>query len=361
MGRLKASIASLAMLAALLIEATSFGKTDVPVFLLSGQSNMAGMQALVSDLTADQKKTVDSVMIHMDAEGDAAKRGKWLTLGPGFGSTSSNLGPELFFGRTLADSMKTKIALIKDAVSGAPLGTAQNGYLSPSSNSGTGGTLYNNMMTHIDAAMKAFDTAKYTPRWAGFVWLQGETDAMNQSQTNAYETNLTNLIKDIRAKTKVEDLPIILPMIDVQSRWTYNSQIRAADVACKQKLRNVDTMDTKGLPTNGIHYLAQGHVKIGTVCAQRWLNMKFKYGGDIVPIAYRYCQPEIPRLYQALPFSSGILFDVMGRKIGAFDVKALQSMPRQSGPNNGIFILQFNQHGKNGNASYKKIVNTREK
>jgi hypothetical protein len=356
MGRLKASIASTAMLAAMLVNATSFGKTDVPVFLLSGQSNMAGMQALVSDLTADQKKTVDSVMIHMDAEGDAAKRGKWLTLGPGFGSLSSNLGPELFFGRTLADSMKTKIALIKDAVSGAPLGTAQNGYLSPSSNNGNGGTLYNNMMTHIDAAMKSFDTAKYTPRWAGFVWLQGETDAMNQNQANAYETNLANLIKDIRAKTKVEDLPIILPMIDVQSRWTDNAKIRAADVACKQKLKNVDTMDTKGLPTNGIHYKAQGHVTIGTLCAQRWLNMNFKYGNGMVPVVYRYCQPEIPMLYQALPFSGGILFDVMGRKIGAYDGTALQSKSQLSGPNKGIFILQFNQHGKSGNVYSKKMV-----
>jgi hypothetical protein len=357
----KAANASTAMLAALLINAALFGKTDVPVFLLSGQSNMAGMQALVSDLTADQKKTVDSVMIHMDAEGDAAKRGKWLTLGPGFGSSSSNLGPELFFGRTLADSMKTKIALIKDAVSGAPLGTAQNGYLSPSSNNGNGGTLYKNMMTHIDAAMKSFDTTKYTPRWAGFVWLQGETDAINQSQTDAYETNLTNLIKDIRAKTKVEDLPVILPMIDVQSSWTYNSKIRAADVACKQKLKNVDTMDTKGLPTNGIHYLAQGHVKIGTICAQRWLNMNFKYCNGTVPIVYHYCQPEAPQLYQASPFSRAIFFDVSGRKIGAFDGGALESMPAQAWSKKGVFFFQFNQPGKSGNSFSKKILNIEKK
>jgi hypothetical protein len=305
----------LAMPAVLLVAMTSFGKTDVSVFLLSGQSNMAGADALVSDLTPDQKKAVDSVMIYMDAEGDAAKLGKWLTLGPGFGSKSSNLGPELFFGRTLSDSMKTKIAIIKDAVSGAPLGTAQNGYLSPSSNGGIGGTLYQNMMTHIDAAMKSFDTARYTPRWAGFVWLQGESDAMIQSLTKAYETNLTNLINDIRAKTKVDDLPIILPMIDVQTRWTYNSQIRDADVACRQKLKNVDTMDTKGLPTNGIHYRAQGHVKIGTICAQRWLSMHYNHGG-LPTIVHNYFQPSttcMPPSANALSIVN--VFDVSGRKL----------------------------------------------
>ena len=303
------------MLTALLSATALFGKTDVPVFLLSGQSNMAGADALVSDLTPDQKKTVDSVIIYMDAEGDAAKRCKWLTLGPGFGSTSSNLGPELFFGRTLADSMKTKIAIIKDAVSAAPLGTAQNGYLPPSSNGGTGGTLYKNMLTHIDAAMKSFDTDRYIPRWAGFVWLQGETDAMIQSQTKAYETNLTNLINDIRAKTKVADLPVILPMIDVQTRWTYNSQIRDADVACRQKLKNVDTMDTKGLPTNGIHYRAQGHVKIGATCAQRWLSMHFDYGG-LPTNVYNYSRPTAMCLHPSTNTLCIVnVFDMSGRKV----------------------------------------------
>jgi hypothetical protein len=358
--RAKASTVSTTMLVALLINGASFGKTDVPVFLLSGQSNMAGMQALVSDLTADQKKTVDSVMIHLDAEGDASKRGKWLTLGTGFGSTSSNLGPELFFGRTLADSLKRRIALIKDAVSGAPLGTAQNGYLSPSSNNGNGGSLYKNMMNHIDAAMKSFDTTKYTPRWAGFVWLQGETDAMNQSQANAYETNLTNLIKDIREKTKVEDLPVILPMIDVQSTWTHNATVRAADVACKEKLKNVDTMDTKGLPTNGIHYKAPGHVTIGTICAQRWLNMKFEYGST-TPVVYQYCRPEVPEFFQASAFSDAILFDLSGRKIGAYNGRELESIPAQSRSEKGVYIFQFNRPGKSENSSYKKILNIEKK
>jgi hypothetical protein len=49
-------MAPLAMVAGLLASTASYGKTDVPVFLLSGQSNMAGADALVSELTPDQKK-----------------------------------------------------------------------------------------------------------------------------------------------------------------------------------------------------------------------------------------------------------------------------------------------------------------
>jgi hypothetical protein len=290
-------------------------KTDVPLFLLSGQSNMTGYQNNVNDLTADQKKTVDNVKIYLDMEGDASKMKKWSTLGPGFGSSANCLGPELFFGRTLSDSMTgKKIALIKISKGGTYLGKAAE-WLPPSSNNGTGGTLYQSMMGSIDAALKAFnsafDTTQYAPKWAGFVWLQGEFDAMDQTIANKYETNLTNLIKDIRTKTGAADLPVILPMIDVQSNWQYNSIVRAADIAVRNKLQNVDTMDTKGLPTNRIHYSAAGQVKIGTISAQRWLAMD--YFGN-VPVVYysKNTQRIVP-----LSITQTAVFDLAGRKLSS--------------------------------------------
>jgi hypothetical protein len=298
----------------------SYAKTDVPLFLLSGQSNMAGMQNSVNDLTADQKKMVDNVKIYQASEG--SYQNKWSTLGPGFGSASSNVGPELLFGRTLSDSLQgKKIAIIKDSRSGTYLGKATE-WLPPSSNNGTGGTYYTAMMNHIDAALKsfnsAFDTTLYAPRWAGFVWLQGEFDAMDQNLANSYETNLTNLIKDIRTKASVANLPVILPMIDVQSMWTYNSKVRAADVACKQKLEKVDTMDTKGLPTNGVHYSAAGQVVIGTVSAKRWLAMRFTSGWWDVPVVYR-SKDNIAALASRSLSGAGFpaaMFDLRGRSMG---------------------------------------------
>jgi len=254
-------------------------KTDVLVFLLSGQSNMVGYFAAINDLTADQKKTVENVKIIQYTDGDGAKLGKWMTLAPGFGATASNIGPELYFGRTLSDSLPgQKIALIKDSKGSTYLGKSSD-WLPPSSNNGNGGTLYKNMMTHIDGALKsfntAFDTTQYAPKWAGFVWLQGEFDAFDKALSDAYEKNMINLIKDIRVKVGVPDLPAIIPMIDAQGQWTYNSIVRAADVAAKQKLENVDTVDTKGFPTDGTHYRAAGYVKIGQISAQRWLNMHY--------------------------------------------------------------------------------------
>jgi hypothetical protein len=341
----------------------SFGKTSVPVFLLSGQSNMTGYFASINDLSADQKKTVDSVKIYMDGDGDNAKKKKWLTLGPGFGAGSSNLGPELSLGRTLSDSMPgVRIAFIKDAVGGTYLGKTE-GWLPPSSNGGTGGTLYKNMMTAIDAAMKsfstAFDTTQYTPRWAGFIWFQGEFDAYDRLYADAYEKNLTNLIKDIRAKVNVSDLPVILPMIDVQSQWTHNSIVRAADVAVSQKIENVDTMDTKGFPTDGTHYKAAGYIKIGQICAQRWIAMKFAYGGKVNTVNHHF-QQYVLQKNQAFSYSVVNTYDLLGKQIGFFGTDMSRSIQTHSNHQTGIIVQQVKQMGvdecNNTQFHYQRII-----
>ncbi|MBN1306729.1 MAG: hypothetical protein JXA18_02340 [Chitinispirillaceae bacterium] len=304
-----------AAVAAVCCCALSYAKTDVPLFLFSGQSNMVGLGATAS--TADQKKTVENIKIDCRADQNTKK---WTTLGPGFGSSSSQFGPELFFGRTLADSMPgIKFAFIKDASSGTYLGKKE-GWLPPSS--GGPGTLYKNMMTHIDNAIKsfttAFDTAQYTPRWAGFVWHQGEFDGMDNQLADKYETNLTNLIKDIRTKTGNDSLPVIIPMI-TGSNWQYKNIIQTAEITVAKKTVNADTMSTDGYAlSDGVHYNAASMEKIGRICAQRWLTMKFTEGWwTTVPVVYR---PTPAAQAVSGIHSSGeiFMFDITGRKIGIF-------------------------------------------
>jgi len=335
----------------------SHGKTAVPVFLLSGQSNMAGYVGSVNDLTAEQKKDVDNVKIYMNGDGDGGKINKWLTLGPGFGAYSFFIGPELSLGRTLSDSMPgTKIAFIKHSVGGTYLAKADH-WLPPSSNNGNGGGLYKAMMSTIDKAMKsfnsAFDTTQYTPRWAGFVWFQGEFDAYEMGFSNAYEKNLTNLIKDIRAALEVEDLPVIIPMIDVQNQWTYNSIVRAADVAVSQKIDNVDTVDTKGLPTDGTHYKAAGYITIGQRIAQRWLAMDYIYE-DIVHVLNPDNQKVNRGHYQALSKYKVNAFDLSGRMISSSGSKNIQNILTQTHVPSGVVILNFKQAGDHNNSNKMK-------
>lgn len=309
------SIAKIAAISAGCFASAMAAKTEVPLFLFSGQSNMVGLGTNSSDLTSDQKKffPIDNIKVYLDAEGDASRMKKWSTLQPGFGSSLTQFGPELFFGKVLNDSFPgKKFAFIKVARSGTYLGKATE-WLPPSSNNGTGGTYYVAMIGSIDAALKtfnsAFDTSLYTPKWVGFIWLQGEFDAMDAALSNQYEANLTNLIKDIRTKASAPDLPVVIPMIDGQSLWTNYTKIWAADIAVTKKLTHIDTVATKGLPTDNIHYKAAGMVTIGERSAARWIKMKtlttlvFPYRNSPFAVTNPYAYPSAR-------------FDLFGRKVG---------------------------------------------
>lgn len=304
-------------------------KIDVPLFLFSGQSNMVCLGSTVSGLPSeDQKKTYENIKI--DNRSDNAKQ-SWSTLKPGFGADANHFGPELYFGKVLADSLPDKkIAFIKDASSGTYLGQ-QGGWLPPSS--GGPGTLYKNMMTHIDNALKtfnnAFDTSIYAPRWAGFIWLQGEFDGWNdQSLAKKYEVNLTNLIKDIRTKAEDDSMPAIIPMIS-GSMWQYKDIVRAAEVAVTKTLVNTDTMDTEGfaLSSDNIHFNAQSQIKIGTICAQRWLAMGYtkEWWPDPTPILAAYRSTPSTSLAVFHSPSSLSFFDLSGRVVRPFSTSSVAS------------------------------------
>jgi hypothetical protein len=295
---------------------TFAAKIAVPLILFSGQSNMVCLGAATNDLpvAADRTKSYDNIKIHNRSDNASSK---WSTLKPGFGADAQHFGPELYFGKVLMDSMPTaKFAFIKDASSGTYLGKT-DGWLPPSS--GKTGKLYTNMMTHIDNALKefkdAYDTSKYEPKWAGFVWLQGEFDGMDQTLANKYEENMTNLIKDIRTKTSTSNLPVIMAMIKPISSWQYAAKIRAANIAIKTKLTNCDTMDTKdlALSSDNVHYNAQSTAVIGSLCAQRWLAMKFL---GTVPVIYQETRIRNNSVINNKQ-SSCVIYNLSGRQIGS--------------------------------------------
>ena len=318
-------------------------KTAVPLFLFSGQSNMVCLGSAVSDLPADeQKKTYENIKIHNRS--DNASQG-WSTLKPGFGGDAGHFGPELYFGKVLADSMPdTKFAFIKDATSGTYLGQS-GGWLPPSS--GGPGTLYKNMMNHIDRALKefntAFDTSEYTPRWAGFIWHQGEFDAWNdRSLAEKYEENLTNLIKDIRTRAADDSMPAIIPMI-TGTIWQYMNIVRNAEIAVAGKLVNTDTTDTRGfaLAADGIHFNAASQVKIGTNCALRWLAMEYTEGWwtDTIPVPVVY--RPVPALRDGNFPDGSMLFDLTGRMIGKRSAQAAGDC----GMSSGLIIIADDKTG----------------
>lgn len=240
----------------------SLGSTPIKVFLLAGQSNMSGWTStdrMPTDLVPPQTQ----VLIHADGEISASKARKWLNCGINFGKSNGFFGPELAFGKTLGDSCPGGMfALIKYAVGGTELATRWR----PPGSGGTVGDLYMKFMNEIDTALATLDT-QYQPEITGMLWMQGEFDALRSAYANEYGYNLANLIKDIREKVDDDDLPFIIGMIDAQPSWTYHRIVREAEIAVAADIPNVGIFDTRGYPTDGIHYLLDGMILLGRTFA----------------------------------------------------------------------------------------------
>lgn len=256
--------------AAWLVAAPALSAVPIKVFLLAGQSNMSGWTP-TTGMPSAYTPTQPNVLIYADGELEAGKKKRWLTNGMDFGHANGWFGPELVFGKTLSDSLPgTKIALIKYATGSTYLATNWR----PPSSGGTVGPMFNTLITTATSALTALD-AQYTPEWCGMLWMQGEFDGGNQGYANEYQTNLGNLVKDVRSRLNQPTLPFIIAMIDSSRSWPYAGTIRTAERNVAKNTANVGIFDTYGYATDGTHYKLDGMIAMGRDYALTYLS-KFR-------------------------------------------------------------------------------------
>jgi hypothetical protein len=229
----------------------------VKIFLLSGQSNMTGRGTL-GDLTkpaGDQQATL--VRYIMDPvrsgefkhlHGGASKTetgwtirddvfitmGEWPHLKPGEegydayrkhgglgayygGRGNRGFGPEFAIGNVLGDHFDETVLLVKVAFGGNSLG----GNFRPPSSGGTLGDKYplvvkaiRDAIEHLPEIIPGYTEAQGY-EIAGFFWNQGLSD-ISEPFASEYETNLANLIKDLRKELGVPDLKTV---VAVSGNW----------------------------------------------------------------------------------------------------------------------------------------------
>ncbi len=208
------------------------------VFILAGQSNMEGQA--VTDLTGkdynEGRGTLASLMAdpvkgaifkHLkDADGKwAVREDVWvryqrekqallagpLTCGFSIYGDSHHFGPELQFGHVVGNALSNQVLLIKTAWGGKSLGID----FRPPSSGGTVGPYYALMIAQIHEALAnmktdfpGYDGKGY--ELAGFVWWHGWNDFCDLKLVPEYETNLINLIHDVRKDLKAPKLPVVI-------------------------------------------------------------------------------------------------------------------------------------------------------
>jgi len=169
---------------------------EVKVILLGGQSNMLG-RAPVSGLPLALQEVQSDVLFFGGSDGTV---GTTLTTLQPDGKNAGEFGPEVTFGRTIADaSPATQYTLIKYAAGG----TALYNDWAP----GTGNE-YAAFRNTVTAGLAALQAAGHTTEIIGMLWHQGENDAIETRQAS-YASNLTAFIADMRSNYGT-DLPFFI-------------------------------------------------------------------------------------------------------------------------------------------------------
>jgi len=120
-------------------------------------------------------------------------------------------GPEYGFGQVVGAALADPVLLIKTSWGGRSLA----GDFRPPSSGGKVGQNYTIMVSKAHEVLN--NLKKYYPAYkgqgyeiAGFGWHQGWNDRINADYVAQYETNLANLIKDIRAEFKAPNMLCVI-------------------------------------------------------------------------------------------------------------------------------------------------------
>lgn len=244
--------------------------TTLDVYVLAGQSNMDGW-GYVTGLPPSLQVGQPDVRLYWSGNG------AWTDLQPasyGIAYGYDVFGPEVTFGRFLADLDPSQpVALIKHAVGG----TALYDYWYPGTSryDTSQGAGYRDLLATIDAATAELDAEGQDWRFAGFLWMQGESDAFYTEEiAEAYEQNLESFVARVRADLDAPELPFVLGRIHC-STCVYPDIVREGQQAVADSDPLVYAFDTDDLPINAdnIHYDAPGMRALGERFAQALLDL----------------------------------------------------------------------------------------
>ncbi len=261
----------------------------INVFLVGGQSNAdgrAGSSRLPAELQAPQSDVAIYWATARNGSSTLNASG-YEPLRPGLSNSSGSFGPEVTFGRAMADFYAARgeqVALIKHAQGGTGLVTEwQAGGDATTNGDGFVYRLFqdvvNTGLASIEAAHPPGGAPPMEVSIAGMIWMQGERDSNSTRDALAYESNLTQFIGDVRS-TYGTDLPFVIGQLSMNQTGTNGTadaretvRIAQADVA--EALANTALVVTNdfGLKTDNLHFDAAGQQDLGYAFANKMQSL----------------------------------------------------------------------------------------
>ncbi|RKD12821.1 hypothetical protein BCY91_11280 [Pelobium manganitolerans] len=265
----------------------SFAQQKIAVFILAGQSNATG-QGYMANLNAGQK-VEDSVLIyhsgkpHLEGKGPA---NQWHPLAQA-SESPDRFGPELGLAHRLQQLIgkSQKIAFIKHAHSGTDLARQWNA--GTKGDTASHGEQYQVFLQTVLPALADLKRQGYQPDIKAMFWQQGENDANNIADAEAYEQNLKHFILRVRDDLNARDMPFVLglvmppPLSGAGRDLVRKAQIQAGTwpnvglVQTDDLSRRADDKNSPH-PTDHLHFGTAGTWDLGVRMANTWFYLNCK-------------------------------------------------------------------------------------
>lgn len=260
--------------------ATGAEKPVLQVFLLAGQSNMAGADSVVPNPPGFQSTAADrATRFTMAPLPDVEKSAQYVPWGEMRGHQAKNQlvhGPEVGFARALHAAGWREVAIIKVH--------ANFGREVPTWPWAEGGALFDAWTKFIDARLADLKAQGYAVRVCGFLWHQGIDDAIHGPLASRYERNLGELIGALRRRYASATTPFVLarsvnspiahaltgsgdtgPMAVVR-----RAQVKVGETAPHAAWINVDDLPN----VNTHHFSAESQLVIGRRYGEAFLKLQ---------------------------------------------------------------------------------------
>lgn len=240
----------LAVLGLSLLRCADAAPDPLRVFILAGQSNMAGERSNRSQLPPEQLPIQETALI-FDGE-------QWGRVAPP-ADDETGFGPELSFANQLTRRRAGPIGVIKVAAGGSSLAADWE----PRT-----GRLYAQLLERVKAARRSRPI-----EIVAMVWMQGEADAREADTAAAYAENLRALIGRVRRDLDSPRLIFLAGRVNPPvERFPYVAEVRRAQETVE--LENYSWVDCDSLSKHpdGVHYDTGGTVALGVAFAEAILE-----------------------------------------------------------------------------------------
>ena len=304
----------LLIILSILVSSYINAQETIDLFILAGQSNAQGKKSNPNDYPNDPNNYDSSIKFYWHGETWAGRQesgggvsGEWVTMGlqkhvlsqyyettdcDGIDQTHY-FGPEVIFSRKLKE-VGYNPAIFKFI---RPAAGIQDRWKLPGEDG-----LYDHMMDTLTKAIQLLEANGDIVKVRALFWVQGSSDAVNETSANAYEGNLQTIINDIRTVYPAFIFPIILGVTETSGGAFLNNIIQAqANLALTDEfIDSTKTMNLGSCTTDQNHLTseavnAQGErlfdeymaMTEGDTLKYAFFGHTYQWGGGGILVDYR--------------------------------------------------------------------------